>query len=393
MLDLLCVQWESNSLMTSFRRNSPPKVYHGQPTVGGPLSGPRQGRSPVEYRVSYINNLYTDVVIGWRSGFSFSIPSSGAERFGETFVIRVEISLAPWVSIDVGKLLSRIRDDSNVELKAMKEAIEVQSSKSRHGGTLLTVDYPVTMETLKKYGGAVYYSELDQVVSILPAADTPDHPYSDAGKAQYVQDTQGNHASRGFTYNLEIVDNTGRMGTRFVNINGSVFPINPTPAYGRRDGIYVRTSGSIDEFGEPHDTVKRVGSTGDLGELGIFSSFEEATTRGDASHKLKLQETEKEQLLAELKHQVTTQKHRFDLEKIEREQESKANEEIRTQQQAEFARIRERQLHDLELRRLEVKDHYESRSYTRKDSSEVIKTLPTAVMGLSAIVMAVKAFL
>lgn len=378
--------------MTSFKRNSPPPVFHGQATVGNKLAGPQGTRSPVEYRVSYINNLYSEVTIGWRSGFSFTLPAS-EERFGETLIIRVEIALAPWVRIDVEKLLVQVRSDANSELKAMKEAIEVQSSKSRHGGTLLTLDYPVTIQELKKYGGAVYYSELDQVVSILPQSDSPAHPYSEMGRQQYVQDTHGFKPLAGFNYNLEIVDNTRMMGARFVNINGSVFPLHPIVAYGRRDGVYVRTSGAVDDHGQHQSVVKRLSYSTGMEELGIFKSQEEASALGDLVARRKIQEAETEAVLSKLKHDVVVAKQSWELEKLEKEKELRADEEERERRQVAVNRDRERQVHDLELRRFEVKDHYESRSYVRKDSSEVVKSLPTAIMGLGAIVMAIKAFL
>lgn len=378
--------------MTSFRRNSPPQVFHGQATVGSPLVGSHKARSPVEYRVSYINNLYTEVTIGWRSGFSFTLPAS-EERFGETLIIRVEIALAPWVRIDVEKLLVQVRSDASSELKAMKDAIEIQSAKSRHGGTLLTLDYPVTIQELKKYGGAVYYSELDQVVSILPQSETPAHPYSEMGRQQYVQEHDGFKPLTGFTYNLEIVDNTRMMGVRYVNINGSVFPIQPVVAYGRRDGVYVRTTGTVDEFGQHQAVVKRLSYSAGMEELGIFKTQEEASALGDLVARRKLQEAETEAVLAKLKHDVTVAKQSWELDKLEKQKEIQQDEEERARQQAIVTRERERQVHDLELRRFEIKDHYEARSYIRKDSGEVIKQLPTAIMGLGAIAMAIKAFL
>jgi hypothetical protein len=378
--------------MPSFLRNPPPKVFHGHAAVGDPLAGPRQTRSPVEYRVSYINNTYRDVTIAWRSGFSFVIPACENTRFGETFILRMEISLAPWVRIDVEKLLSHIRDDSNAELKAMKEAIEIQASRSRHGGTMLTIDYPVTLEQLEKYGGAVYYSEIDQIVSILPPDKTPLHPYSDRGRTAYPED---NHGSRtvGFVYNIEIIDNSGKIGNRFVNINGQVYPLQPKRDYGRRDGVYVRTTGHADDNDNLATTHRRVCFESAKKELNVWPTHEDALTLGDPVNARNTRAAELEVKLQQMKIDSDIIKQQHGIEKLERERELRISEDARNAQQAELARLRENASHTLEMRRIETKDRYEERSYVRKDSSEVIKALPSAIVGLGAVVMAVKAFL
>lgn len=382
----------STSTMPSFLRNPPPKVFHGHATVGDPLAGPRQTRSPVEYRVSYVNNTYRDVTIAWRSGFSFVIPACESTRFGDTFILRMEISLAPWVRIDVEQLLSHIRDDSNAELKAMKEAIEIQASKSRHGGTMLTIDYPVTLDQLEKYGGAVYYSEIDQVVSILPSNKTPLHPYSDRGRTAYPEDAHGSRTV-GFVYNLEIIDNSGRIGNRFVNINGQVYPLQPRRDYGRRDGVYVRTNGHADDNENPTTTNRRVCFETAKKELNVWPTHEEALTLGDPANANNKKAAELEVQLQQMKIQAGIIKHNHELEKLERDREFRISEDARNLQQAELARLRENTSHSLEMRRIETKDRYEERSYIRKDGSEVIKALPSAIVGLGAIAMAVKAFL
>lgn len=370
-------------------RNSLPKVYHGVATAGGALDGPR--RSPVEYKVSYINKSYCDVTVAMRSGFSFTIPASD-DRFGEKFIIRMELALSPWVRIDVEKLLGQIREDSNSELAAMKQSIELQSSKSRHGGTLITVDYPVTIEELKKYGGALYYSEIDQVVALGNSDNVPLHPYSEKGRSMYSEDVHGSR-SVGFVYNLEIIDNSGRLGIRYVNINGNIYPLQPKADYGRRDGIYVRTAGHLDEYGNPSSSMRRVSFETAANDLGIFNSYEDAETLGDPdrSHTRELAAEQRE--TQRLKVELSRHQHERELDKLQRDEERQRNEDERARQAADFARMREETSYALDLRRIETKDRFEERSYVRKDSTEVIKALPGVIVGLGAIAMAVKSFL
>lgn len=341
--------------------------------------------------MSYINKSYRDISIAMRSGFSFTIPAS-EDRFGEKFIIRMELSLSPWVRIDVEKLLSQIREDSNAELAAMKQSIEVQSSRSRHGGTIITVDYPVTLEELKKYGGAIYYSEIDQVVSIGTTDDVPLHPYSEKGRSMFSEDLHGSR-SVGFIYNLEIIDNSGRQGIRYVNINGSVYPLKPNQDYGRRDGIYVLTSGHLDEYDNPSSSQRRVGFDHAAQELGVFNSYEDAEALGDIERSRERDQAAHQATVQQLKNDLDLQKYERDMEKIRREEEQAENDRERAKQAAELTRLRDEASYVLDMRRIESKDRFEERSYVRKDSSEVLKALPSMIVGLGAIAMAVKSFL
>lgn len=372
-------------------RNSLPKVYHGTATTGNKLDGPRLGnRSPVEYKVSYINKSYSNVTVAMRSGFNFTVPA-GDDRFGENFIIRQEFSLSPWVRIDVEKLLSQVREDSCAELAAMKHSIEVHSPKLRGGGTLITVDYPITLGELKKYGGSVYYSEIDQVISLGDADKVPLHPYSDRGRSVYSEDNHGTR-SVGFLYNLEVVDNYNQQGTRYVNINGNIYPLRPTIDYGRRDGVYVQTHGHLDEYGNTTSTRKRVAFEQAGKELGVFDSYDEAKTLGNLERKLQQELADKTAETTRLRADMEAIKHARELEKIDRDEERARNDEIRNRQNAELAMQRDENTHALEVRRIETKDRFEERSYQRKDTSDIIKVLPSAIVGIGAVAMAFKSF-
>lgn len=373
-------------------RNLLPKVYHGVASAGNKLDGPRPGtRSPVEYKVSYVNKSYADITVGMRSGFSYTIPA-GDDRFGETFIIRVEFALSPNVRIDVEKLLRQVREDSCAELAAMKHSIVASSPKFRNGGTLITVDYPITLEELKKYGGSVYYSEIDQVLSLSSGNDVPVHPYSDRGRSAYAEDSHGTR-SVGFLYNLEVVDNENRQGTRFVNINGSVYPLSPVFDYGRREGVYVQTHGHLDEFNNPTSTRRRVSFAEAGKELGVWQTHEEAVTLGNLERKHEIALSERAAEVVRLKNELENVRHERELEKVQRDKERERDDDLRQRHQQQLAMQREAETHALELRRFETKDRFEERAYQRKDTSDIIKVLPSAVVGLGAIAMAMKSFL
>ena len=85
----------------------------------------------------------------------------------------------------------------------------------------------------------------------------------------------------------------------------------------------------------------------------------------------------------------------------EREREERKNADIEHLRRLEMERekykneieiLHSKEEHRLKMEREYVKDHYEDRSYVRKDSSEGLKMLPTIAMGIGALVIAFNAF-
>lgn len=380
--------------MTSFTNLSSARVYHGDP-MPVPLGvGERRNHCPVSYRVSYINDLPYDVTVVWRSGFSFRIPSEHSGRVNK-FIARLEISVHSSVKVDVHRLLSALEQTASAELLAMKQAVESQIADNPYGGLTITVDYPITLEALQQRGGAVYYSELDTVVSILSARDTPFHPFSDHGAIQQAMNGAGvTSKQNGFVYNLDVVDNHGRFGTRFLNIGGSVYRIDTRKDFTRRDGIYLTTSGNCEgELGGGMPVARRICFDKGVPALCLYRTYDEASAYGDEETVRKRVEQLAEQKTLLLKRELQDQKQQHDLEKLESER--KLREEAAEQERASQRLKREREEFDLvlETRRAQVKDSYDVRAYERKDNSETVKYLPSLIVGVGAAFMALKSIL
>lgn len=380
--------------MTSFNNALLPNVFHGDPVPANTLSGGRgRGFSPIEYRVSYLNQLSSDVTIVWRSGFSFTIPPD-LSSLNRRFITRLEISIHPTVKVDIHRLLHAIESSSNSALIAMRDAIDTQMTDNPYGGVMLTIDYPISEEELRNHGGAVYYSELDEVISILPVSETPLHPYSDRGQiyrgaGEYDIVSKQN----GFVYSLVVVDNYSRYGERYLNIAGQVYNVKPCRDFTRRDGVYLMTSGACEgSLGGTAPAARRVDLDSAEKALCLYRSFEEAKIHGTEEAVRKRIEMELEHRTTVLKTQATESKQLYELEKLEKEKEQRQNEEERERHKRELERIRGEAELASELRRMEIKDQYEVRSHVRKDSSETLKVLPTLAVGLGAAVMALKSF-
>lgn len=380
--------------MTSYNRNPDPMVFNGDPVPGLPVVGEgRRQFSPVSYRVTYVNDLPTDVTVVWRSGFSFTIPPLHNGRVNK-FIARLEITIHPSVKVDVHRLLDALEATSSPELLAMKQAVDIGYAENPYGGLTITLDYPITLDALQQRGGAVYYSELDEVVSILKPAETPFHPYSDCGQIHRTANGGVQSSQRGFVYNLEVVDNYSRFGTRYLNIGGEVYRIDPSKDSTRRDGIYLSTNGSCDgELGGTMPVAKRISFEKAVKALCLYRSFDEASCYGDEETVRKRIDQEADRRTLDLKRQLQDQKHQQDMEKLEQERQERVEAQEQDRHQQELKRVRERVDLELETRRLQMKEQYEFRSYDRKDNSESVKHLPAMIVGLGAAFMTLKQFM
>jgi hypothetical protein len=347
--------------------------------------------SPVSVHIYYFNYLPTAVTVGWRSGLQFTLapqPSMTEKRL----IVRVKLEFTAGVKGDIIRYLSTVDQSSTAELRAMRDALQTQLAQqgNNYGGPTFVLDYPITLEELRNYGGTVYYHDLDCLLSILAPDQVPPHPYSNTGRhEQLVQTHADNLKGAGFGYSIDIVDSLGRHGDRFINIGGKVYKIHAARDTSRRDGIYIVSNAPVvgaTDVSEPE--VKLYPFEGAEETLGIFRTAEEAATLGDLStaRKRELATIEHELQINKKNLQEVTQRHELEM--------ADKNKEIeRLKVQAEHDKFDlERLKNRDELERQRMKDFYDDRAYSRKDSSEALKMIPALIVGLGAIAMAIKAW-
>ncbi len=107
----------------------------------------------------------------------------------------------------------------------------------------------------------------------------------------------------------------------------------------------------------------------------------------------------RKQELASLEHTLSLQKSELQLAKnkhleemLVKEKELKAVELERDRQTRVIEEQREAADHAMKMERERAKSFYEDRSYDRKDSHEVLKFLPSIIVGIGAIFMALRTF-
>jgi hypothetical protein len=350
----------------------------------------------IEVRQYPLNFTNQDLTIAYRSGLKFNLPRQYS-RDHQALIIRTEISIDNLVEINADHLLSVVEEHCSSELKLFKDAISPQDQpypyREPYGGINLIIDYSISIQELRKHGGSVYFHDVDLMVSHLPVELAPDHPHSEQGRLKTICLETHQHEGKRFGFAVEIVDNQGTIGDRYINIGGRVSKIPAIENPRKMDGIYVSWNQHVSgKMSLPETTLQHMSpDVADL-EFNLFRTYGEADAHGNGeeSRKRELVSLEHETTLA--KSQLAKEKAETDRENLRLEQSLKTlthqHDTLKTERE-EFVN-KQNLIHEAEKQQL--KDFYEARSYRRKDDSEVLRVLPVIAMGIGAVIMAIKAF-
>lgn len=363
------------------------------------LSDRRVDYSPIEFKFSYINNLPVPITVKQKSGLTFVLPALPVLT-SNRFIVRMEIVILESVRPSVARFISTVNQESSPELQAMREAYEAQLNNYGRGAKLV-LDYPISLEQLKQYGGTVYHSDLDILISLLDQDEVAPHPYSEEGqRAQMVIGIPGVTDSDDFCYTIHMVDNTGKRATRFLNVGNNVYKVTAKKDITKRNGIYVVSNRFVDGDQSTKDFItKYYGYDVDEESLGLYRSYDEALHFGDLASgkkadliKMESQISENKLRIASMGLELQNAKDAHEYEMIEKNRVLKELQVKHEAETLEATRIREKAENEAAEQRQKLKDHYEARSHQRKDDTESLKYIPTIVVGIGAIFMAFKAF-
>lgn len=338
------------------------------------MTDARNLHAAVEFRTSFINNTSEPIVVLWRSGLKLTLPPR-SDLHKSAFLARVEIQLSHEVKTDAQRILSGIGEDASAELKALRDAFTYHVERNRWSGAVITLDYPLTVEQLREYGGSIYYHELDVVVSLELFENVPPHPATEEGKNVHLTNTEEKEEESGFLYAVDVVDNLAVFGERFLNINGKAYKVKPKIDLNRRNGIYITSNRPSSNARTDNNKEVSYFLLEKAEELGLYRTMEEAMANGDLA-------TARKQQLVELEHQLAVEKRKF--------QQLEQQHRLETAEKERELKKLEGDLKGADLRLQQMKDYYESRSFERKDQSETIKFLPTVLVGLGALFAFIK---
>jgi hypothetical protein len=375
---------------------SPPNcpTFFGDVTLGSAMGAAWSDPIFATCRWSFINATLYAITIVQRSGLKVTIPPKQSFR-SRDFIIRQEFQIAAEVKENVRAVLDVVDDSSPIVLQRLKAALaESDKTFGVYARANLILDHSITLDQLKQHGQSVYHHETDILVSMLTSNFVPLHPYSEEGRnVKMMEDTPVKVGGESFGYCVEIVDNTGRFGDRFVNIANQVYRVRTKRDVTRRDGIYIGSSDPDEgELFNGSYSVNRIPlDAPDHEKYGIFKTYEEAKTLGDLTQAQKRALADVEFATTHLKRELEQEKHRHSREMAEIEHDLKVSEArakeaelIRDRREAELKEERARAEHLLAIERLRLKDKFEERSMDRKDRSEIVKMLPTIIVGIGA---------
>jgi len=237
-----------------------------------------------------------------------------------------------------------------------------------------------------------------------------DHPFSTRDLLAQRRKTLINNF-KGFHFSIDIVDNSGEYDTRFlpfgkeINANNEesvkVIEIYPVKDNLRKDGVYVHTVKNVGGRVKSEDHYYTMQEAQAI--FNLYTTAEAAKTHGNVSasldlelEKLKHEGRKKDEEIALLKKNYSQLEHQLNKERILREEEfnkrkleREDNYEEKSHRRKDKSEKRKDQYEDKSTKR---KDAYEEKSHKRKDNSEIVKYLPSLIVGVVGIAIALFKF-
>jgi hypothetical protein len=356
--------------------------------------------APFELKMFYINGLNVPITVVLRNGIKFTIPPTVGVKEND-FIIEQQYIYHDEVILDANNLLNDTSSDSHL----LKNIMEEETQTYIRGQKSKKVRFSFTKDDITNKGGNLYLYNLDLTVSIWNDSHVSLHPFSESGlRNLFLEKTEDVNTYRSFGYSIRVIDNDGEFGTKFININNKVYKIIPIKDSFYKNGVYFISSGSVTgDNSEPLPLSDFYSYEDAIEKLGLFDSFVQANTLGNvlATRKKELEDyafviKEKENNLKKQKLEMDSEfenrKRRLEAIRLQ-EEEDKRLREIKYKKE-EMALIQKQTLlkdqiaeleHTRSISSMNRKDHYEEKSYSRKDSSEAIKFVPLVVGGLIAI--------
>lgn len=367
-------------------------TYFGNVTISEISSNEKRIYGPVQKTLNYINNLSMDVVIELRSGIKFTVPPTRCMT-NDKFIIRAGLNLSPFARTEAQRLLSGSNPTVTPELKVLRTALQFQMERNVHQGALLSLDYAISLDELRHCGGSMYHYEMDCVISVLEFQYVPAHPYGENGKRNRMLVSQAILSSKSsFQYSLDIIDNLKKYGDRFINLGGVIYKVTPRQDSSMRDGVYIVSNPAIKSGRDNSESTVKYYSFDDTDTTPIlYRTYDDAFASGDVN-------TQRKYELASVNHANDLLKQQANKDKILHEEEMrrldlrmKEDEALQERRLADLTNLYEKEKISHELEKIRLKDYYEAKSYQRKDQSEIVKWIPSMIIGIGGVLVAIKA--
>lgn len=346
---------------------------------------------------SYQNGFSYPITVIEKNGLGVTFPGNkNFHREHRDFMVHVRYDFYTEVNIDACSLLDVTSDSGSAELTALRAALMDLKKQGTNVVKHLHLVYTVTSAEFEVNGSEAYIDDLDIVICTADKANHVVHPNSGEGK---IIKSKIVDSVTDFVYQIHINDPFGEYGQKYMSLNGKVYriPVSVDPT--KPVGVEIVTT---NQYMGPNKTIlsSELYSFEEAAEkLALYATSAEAASNGDS---LGLAKRQHEERVLELKNdlmiredKIRQDKERHEMLMAEQQRRYDALDSEHKQKMAEFKLrllgIEEDQKHrdhliskqkaELEEASMRRKDHYEHRSYNRKDSSEVIKWLPALAIG------------
>lgn len=340
--------------------------------------------------ITYVNKTDYDITVVERSGVSIKIKAQSKCKDG-SFIVRTKISISAFHIDEFIRGLGEFRKSENPELIAIADFV-IAHRAGVTGCVNVYLEYEVDQkELLTSDKGTVYLIPCDVLVSLGADSVTLHHPFSSVAlrnKDLVVSTGDNAYASEHFSFvKIEIIDNTERMGPRYISLLNKVEKIIPTKDFTRKDGVYLYRREKKLQPRLMWYICKSILTFEEAKEkLGLMETYEEAESAGDVKTRLKLELTRLENELSQDKHEIA----RMSLEqsRIVAQNEALASDNKRIN---ELLKNREEVIrHAMSMESLTTKHNAEIVNVKRKEYSEFIKMLPSMITALLTVVILFK---
>lgn len=347
--------------------------------------------------VSYYNNFSKDVKIGLRNGLVIDIPTDGDFRAPREFIIILEYSFSHEVYERLQFFLHSHDVDSNPCLVAIRDNLN-RDGYGKYSTRKSRIEYAITEAEFLEKGSQIFIHDLDIVLSSKSKRMV--HPYSPEGAMYRTAISYHNNDDCFF---IEYIKETDDCRPLFIRIAGQVIQIDPKHSEVYPPGLYFRANNVKNgPIGDPDKAfvVLDVNNLEELHEHGFYKNYDEAANGPDMEVKQKLELVEAQAELTRNAAVLEKLKQSLEMERLEYKRilaikESELKESQLAREQLSSA-MNDRLADEQALRKArqaEYLDRLEERSAVRKEQTEVIKYIPSFILGLGAAFVALKSFL
>lgn len=332
----------------------------------------------------YMNYTGKVITVIERSGLRHefaAIPCFNRSSFVVTTDWKIHKSLLPALS----DFIKQERENESKLIRKLRELLVKYQPTLYDQQLYLRTELEVKLNELEAHRGEIYDHEHDIVISLHKGRNAGPHPYSGEGRALALMNGAEQMVnSKAFSETIQVIDNDGTYGDRFINRNKMVYRIEAVVDQSRLPGVWVIRNRPFEntrlpgQMGWQRYTFEEADKI-----LELYKTYAEALHCGDAEHQRKQAAIELETKLIQERAELAEQKIRHQREQQEWESDRARTQMNMERQQAAYADEAFRAKMELDR----VKHNYDrqlidlkSTAERRKETNEWMKQIP-AILG------------